>query len=89
MTFIIYLLGFGVLLSMLFYVYSVRIAKNRPGAIHNRTRKQGRDMWSATLLDCDYEPAKARFGPAKIIPADRVLYHAQHKEQFSHHMESK
>jgi hypothetical protein len=89
MSFIISLLGFGVLLSTLFYAYSVRITKNRPSATHETTEKQGRDMWSATLLDCDYEPAKARFGPAKIIPADRVLYQAHHKEQFSHHMESK
>ena len=89
MAFIIYLLGFGVLLSMLFYVYSVRIAKNRPSATPETTRMQGRDMWSATLLDCDYEPAKTRFGPAKIIPADMVLYHARHKEHFSHHMETK
>lgn len=89
MAFIIYLLGFGVLLSVLFYVYSVKITKNRPRAAHETTGKHGRDMWSATLLDCDYEPAKTRFGPAKIIPADRVLYRAHHKEQFSHHMESK
>jgi hypothetical protein len=89
MSFMIYLLGFGVLLSVLFYVYSVKIIKSRPKTPPETTEKQGRDMWSATLLDCDYEPAKARFGPAKIIPADRVLYHAHHKEQFSHHMESK
>ena len=89
MSFIISLLGFGILLSSLFYAYSVRIVKNRPRAAPETTGKRGRDMWSATLLDCDYEPAKARFGPAKIIPADRVLYHAHHKEQFSHHMETK
>lgn len=46
-------------------------------------------MWVATLLDCDFEPAKVRFGPAKIIPADRVLNQAKHKENFSHHMEKK
>lgn len=89
MSFMLYLLGFGILLSTLFYAYSVRIAKNRPSATHENMGKKGRDMWSATLLDCDYEPAKTRFGPAKIIPANMVLYHVQHKEQFSHHMESK
>ena len=84
MPFILYLLGFGVSLSMLFYVYSTKITKNRPNVVHKTNGKQGRDMW-----DCDYEPAKGRFGPAKIIPTDSVLYHAQHKEQFSHHMQDK
>jgi len=46
-------------------------------------------MWVATLLDCDFEPAKVRFGPAKIIPFDRVLDQAAHKENFSRHMERK
>ncbi|MHA2351842.1 MAG: hypothetical protein ACXAC0_08955 [Candidatus Thorarchaeota archaeon] len=86
---ILYLTGFGVFLSVAFYVYSGNIAKRRFGSISGALGKNGRDMWVATLLDCDFEPAKARFGPAKIIPADRVLNQAAHKENFSHHMERK
>ena len=86
---ILYLAGFGVVLSIAFYVYSGSIAKHRPGGSSGTFGSAGRDMWVATLLDCDFEPAKVRFGPAKIIPADRVFNHAEHKENFSRHMEKK
>ncbi|MFW9788831.1 MAG: hypothetical protein ACFFE2_17220 [Candidatus Thorarchaeota archaeon] len=86
---ILYLTSFGILLSVAFYVYSENLAKHRSGRTSGTAGKTGRDMWVATLLDCDFEPAKVRFGPAKIIPADRVLNHAAHKENFSRHMESK
>ena len=86
---ILYLTGFGVVLSIALYVYSGNIAKHRPGNTSGAFGRAGRDMWVATLLDCDFEPAKVRFGPAKIIPADRVLNQAEHKENFSHHMEKK
>ena len=86
---ILYLTGFGVILSIAFYVYSGNIAKHRPGSTSGAFGRVGRDMWVATLLDCDFEPAKVRFGPAKIIPADRVFNHAAHKENFSRHMEKK
>ncbi|MBY8998139.1 MAG: hypothetical protein KGD60_10430 [Candidatus Thorarchaeota archaeon] len=81
--------GFGIFLSIAFYVYSGNIAKRRPGNYSGVVGKKGRDMWVATLLDCDFEPTKTRFGPAKIIPADRVFNHAEHKENFSRHMERK
>ncbi len=84
---ILYLTGLGVILSAAFYVYSGNIAKRRSGNTSGALGKQGRDMWVATLLDCDFEPAKVRFGPAKVIPADRVLNEARHKENFSRHME--
>ncbi|MFW9833998.1 MAG: hypothetical protein ACFFEK_08395 [Candidatus Thorarchaeota archaeon] len=86
---ILYLTGFGVVLSVLFYVYSGHLAKHRPGISSGASEKTGRDMWVATLLDCDFEPAKVRFGPAKIIPAGHVLNHSEHKENFAHHMENK
>ena len=84
---VLYLTGFGVFLSIAFYVYSGNIAKHRSGSNNVTFGKTGRDMWVATLLDCDFEPAKVRFGPAKVIPADRVLNQAKHKENFSLHME--
>ena len=86
---ILYLTGFGVVLSIAFYFYSGSIAKRRPGNSSGVIGKAGRDMWVATLLDCDFEPAKVRFGPAKIIPAGQVFNHAEHKENFSRHMEKK
>jgi hypothetical protein len=86
---ILYLTGFGIFLSAAFYVYSGNLAKRRSGNSGGEIRKPGRDMWVATLLDCDFEPAKVRFGPAKIIPADRILNQTAHKENFSRHMESK
>ncbi|MHA1964863.1 MAG: hypothetical protein ACXACG_01285 [Candidatus Thorarchaeota archaeon] len=86
---ILYLTGFGVFLTIAFYGYSGNIAKRRSGNSSGALGKTNRDMWVATLLDCDFEPAKVRFGPAKIIPADRVLNHAAHKENFSLHMERK
>ena len=85
---ILYLTGFGILLSLTLYVYSGNLVKSRSGSKSGDTGKIGRDMWVATLLDCDFEPAKVRFGPAKIIPADRVLDQSAHKENFSLHMES-
>ncbi|MHA2153259.1 MAG: hypothetical protein ACXAAQ_14885 [Candidatus Thorarchaeota archaeon] len=86
---ILYLTGFGVFLFVAFYVYSGNLAKNRTGGTSGDFGKSGRDMWVATLLDCDFEPTKGRFGPAKVIPADRVLNHADHKVNFSRHMERK
>jgi hypothetical protein len=86
---IIYLTGFGVFLSIAFYVYSGNLAKRRSGSKDETIGRTGRDMWVATLLDCDFEPAKVRFGPAKIIPADRVLDNASHKDNFSRHMKNK
>lgn len=86
---ILYLTGFGIFLSVVFYVYSGNLVKHRPRGTSEDFGKSGRDMWVATLLDCDFEPAKVRFGPAKVIPADRILNHAEHKENFSRHMERK
>jgi len=84
---VLYLASFGVILSFAFYIYSGNLAKRRPGSSTGIAMKTGRDMWVATLLDCDFEPAKAIFGPAKIIPPNRVFNHAEHKENFSRHME--
>ncbi len=86
---ILYLLSFGTILSIVFYVYSENITKSRSGGITGDFGKTGRDMWVATLLDCDFEPTKVRFGPAKVIPANRVFKHAEHKKNFSRHMEQK
>ena len=86
---ILYLTSFGIALSVFFYIYSGTLAKHRSGGTNGDLGKSGRDMWVATLLDCDFEPAKTRFGPAKVIPADRGLNRAAHKKNFSRHMQHK
>jgi hypothetical protein len=86
---ILYLTGLGIFLSVLFYVYSGTLEEHRSGSTNGDLGKSGRDMWVATLLDCDFEPAKTRFGPAKVIPANRGLNRAAHKKNFSRHMERK
>ncbi|TFG13736.1 hypothetical protein EU537_05625 [Candidatus Thorarchaeota archaeon] len=48
-----------------------------------------RDMWKASLLDCEYEPAKYAFGPGKAIPSDRIFTRHGKDESFSSHMQKK
>jgi hypothetical protein len=86
---ILYLTSFGIFLSVAFYVYSGNLARRSPRGTSGDFEKSGRDMWVATLLDCDFEPAKGRFGSARIIPADRILNQAAHKVNFSRHMDRK
>jgi hypothetical protein len=83
---ILYLTGFGLFLSLAFYVYSDNITRRTERGTRGDSGKSGRDMWVATLLDCDFEPAKVRFGPAKVIPGDRIINGSSHKEDFSRHM---
>ncbi len=85
---ILLLLG-GLALAVMFYVYAGRVEKGRSGEKLVRPLKHGRDMWAATLLDCDYEPAKVRFGPGKAIPPGAAVHHVSHKDEFSQHMSSK
>jgi hypothetical protein len=86
---ILYLTSFGIFLSLTFYVYSRNLSRRTKRGSSGGFLRSGRDMWVATLLDCHYEPGKARFGPAKVIPAGQVLIQAEHKENFSRHMERK
>ena len=77
------------MLAGLFYAYASEVDKSRFGEKPVKQKRPGRDMWAATLLDCDYEPAKVRFGPGKAIPAGRAVLHVSHKDEFSQHMSSK
>lgn len=85
----VYLVVGALLLSVAFYLYAAKIEKGRHHDETSGAGKNGRDMWASTLLDCDYEPAKVRFGPAKAIPAGRMIHYVSHKEEFSKHMASK
>lgn len=89
MMIILYLTGMAVILSLVFYFYGAMLAKRRGVGTATAHHTTGRDMWVATLLDCDFEPAKVRFGPAKVIPANKVVARVSHKEEFSNHMYSK
>jgi hypothetical protein len=46
---ILYLTGFGIFLSLAFYVYSGNLANQRSRVTDGNFRKSGRDMWVATL----------------------------------------
>jgi hypothetical protein len=85
----LYLVMGSLVLSGAFYLYASKTEKTRHKNGTTRLGNSGRDMWAATLLDCDYEPAKVRFGPAKTIPAGARVLHVSHKEEFSKHMRSK
>jgi hypothetical protein len=86
---VLYLTGAAVFLSISFYLYGAMLAKRRGEHTAQGRTSGGRDMWVATLLDCDFEPAKVRFGPAKVIPANKVVARVSHKKEFSDHMYSK
>jgi hypothetical protein len=79
----------AVSLSMIFYIYG-KFVETQGGRNYVRMRKRpGRDMWVASLLDCEYEPAKVRFGPAKAIPAKQGVRRAVSDKSFSHYMSDK
>ena len=76
-------------LSLVFYIYG-KFVESQGGRNHIHMRSQpGRDMWVASLLDCEYEPAKVRFGPGKAIPAKQGVKRAVSDKTFSRHMSDK
>ncbi len=79
----------AVALSFTFYTYShiLDSSSTRKRGMHFSHR--GRDMWVASLLDCEYEPAKIRFGPAKIIPSKIGIHRSTNDTTFSVHMSDK
>ena len=79
----------AIALSFIFYTYSCMLdsTSKRKRGMHSSHR--GRDMWVASLLDCEYEPAKVRFGPAKIIPANNDIHRSTNDTTFSIHMSDK
>lgn len=86
---ILYLTAFGMFLSLAFCVYNLSLSQHRSESIDHASSKTGLDMWIATLLDRDFEPATVRFKLAKLIPAAHILDHSDHKENFSRHMQGK
>jgi len=86
---ILYMTIGAISLSLFFYIYG-KLVESQGGRNHIRMKSQpGRDMWVASLLDCEYEPAKVRFGPGKAIPAKQGVKRAVHNKSFSRHMSDK
>jgi len=87
MLFLYLTAGVGLFIISL-YLYGSAIARSgRRGEADSRPYR-GRDMWKASLLDCDYEPAKYVFGPGKAIPADKVFSHKVNDTPFFVHNEN-
>ncbi len=68
---LVYALIGAVILSVLSYGYA-SIVEPR----HTKKRRTGRkeypDLWIEGLLDCEYSPTKQSYGPARILPVDKV-----------------
>ncbi|NHJ12691.1 MAG: hypothetical protein EAX95_03405 [Candidatus Thorarchaeota archaeon] len=81
------ILTLGAIITIAFYLYSHYIEKSPHRGRANRILYRGRDMWKASLLDCDYEPTKYVFGPGKAIPAERSLSRLSSDTPFYIHKE--
>lgn len=68
---LVYALVGAALLSLVSYLYGRLIEPRHPHQQSPR-RKEYPDMWIEGLLDCEYSPAKQAYGPARILPFNRV-----------------
>lgn len=68
---LIYALVGAAVLSVLFYGYGYIVEPK-----HTKSQQSGRkeypDLWIEGLLDCEYSPTKQSYGPARIMPVDKV-----------------
>ena len=64
---VFYILGLGVLIGGLLYVYSISIDRRGNGRTRSRKGELAGNMWAATSLDCDFEPTKQAFGPGRSV----------------------
>lgn len=68
---LVYALIGAIVLSMLSYGYG-QVVEPR----HTKARKTGRkaypDLWMEGLLDCEYSPTKQSYGPARILPVNKL-----------------
>lgn len=84
-----YLLGGIIVLILILIAYSTYIEAKQVERQRAFRTTERRDMWKASLLDCEYEPAKYVFGPGKAIPSDRIFTSDGKDESFSSHMQKK
>ena len=68
---LIYALIGAAVLSVISYGYGFIVEPR-----HTKKRKAGRieypDLWIEGLLDCEYSPTKQSYGPARIMPVNKV-----------------
>ena len=86
---LLYMVIGAVALSAIFYTYGRILDSTSVEGRGPHPSYRGRDMWVASLLDCEYEPAKVRFGPAKIIPAKSGIRRSTNDKTFSLYMSDK
>ena len=65
--FIAYLVTGAIVFALIFFFYSRAIEKKHFASGRGLIDKPVRDMWSATMLDCDYEATKHAFGPGRTL----------------------
>ena len=69
---LIYALVGAAVLTGLSYVYGYAVEPR-----HTKMQKGGRteypDLWIEGLLDCEYSPTKQSYGPARIMPVNKVI----------------
>jgi hypothetical protein len=68
---LIYALVGAFVLSVLGYGYGY-VVEPRHTKKRNSGRKEYPDLWKEGLLDCEYSPTKQSYGPARILPVDKV-----------------
>jgi len=68
---LVYALIGAVVLSVLSYGYA-SIVEPRHTKKQSAGRKEYPDLWMEGLLDCEYSPTKQSYGPARILPVDKV-----------------
>ncbi len=61
------ILGLGLILALLFYIYSISLDRRGSGRTESRKGELAENMWAATSLDCDFEPTKNAFGPGRSV----------------------
>ena len=68
---LVYAMIGAIALSLLGYGYG-QVVEPRHSRIQKTGPQEYPDLWIEGLLDCEYSPAKQAYGPARIMPVDKV-----------------
>jgi hypothetical protein len=68
---LVYALVGAIVLSILSFGYA-SVVEPRHTKKRSVGRKEYPDLWIEGLLDCEYSPTKQSYGPARIMPVDKV-----------------
>jgi len=69
---LVYALLGALILSSISYVYG-KITEPKHHSQKNPHPQNHPDMWMKGLLDCEYSPAKQAYGPARILPVNKII----------------